>query len=78
MDSSLATWLPVLVLTACLGIWTYSLVDFSRTDGRDMRTFSKEVWIVILILGSVAGGIAWLVGGRPHPPGVQRRSSRPR
>lgn len=66
--------LPWLVLVPCLAIWAYSLVDFSRTDERDMRTFSREAWLVFLVLGSVVGGLAWLVAGRPRPPGVRRRT----
>jgi hypothetical protein len=61
-------WLPALVLLPCLGIWIYSIVDFSRTNEGDMRTFSRDIWLVVLILGSVAGAIAWLLGGRPRRP----------
>jgi len=66
--------LPWLVLIPCLAVWAYSLVDFSNTDERDIRTFSREVWLVLLVLGSVVGGLAWLVAGRPRPPGVRRRT----
>lgn len=47
-------WLPWLVLIPCLAIWGYSLVDFSQTDERQMRTFSKDIWLVLLVFGSVA------------------------
>lgn len=67
-------WLPWLVLVPCLAIWGYSLVDFSRTDERDIRTFSRDVWLVFLVFGSVVGGVAWFVAGRPRPPGVRRRN----
>lgn len=74
MNATVATiWLPLLILVPCLSIWVYSVVDFSRTDERDMRTFSRDVWMVVLVLGSVVGGIAWLIGGRPQPPGSPRR-----
>ncbi|WP_218064043.1 hypothetical protein [Arthrobacter wenxiniae] len=55
----------MIVLIPFMGIWGYSVVDFSRTDEQDMRTFSKEIWIVFLILGSVVGGIGRLLAGRP-------------
>lgn len=75
MDATLNSgWLPVLVLVPCLGLWVYSLIDFSRTDERDMRTFPRDIWLVVLVLGSVAGGIAWLLGGRPQPPNSHRVS----
>lgn len=75
MDANLNSgWLPVLVLVPCLSLWVYSLIDFSRTDERDMRTFPRDIWLVVLVLGSVAGGIAWLLGGRPQPPNSHRVS----
>ncbi|MEZ2389327.1 PLDc N-terminal domain-containing protein [bacterium RCC_150] len=74
MNGSFVTlWVPMLVLGACLGLWVVGLVDFSQTDEKDMRTFPKEVWLLILVLGSVVGGIAWLLGGRPQHPGVHKR-----
>ncbi|MFF2345022.1 hypothetical protein [Pseudarthrobacter sp. NPDC058119] len=66
--------LPWLVLLPCVAIWAYSLVDFSQTDERDMRIFSRDVWLVLIVLGSVVGGLAWLVAGRPRPPGLRRRT----
>ncbi|MDJ0457636.1 PLDc N-terminal domain-containing protein [Arthrobacter sp. NQ7] len=69
-----AQWLPWLVLIPCLAVWGYSLVDFSQTDERDMRTFGRDVWLVLLVFGSVVGGVAWLVAGRPRRPDVRRRT----
>lgn len=73
-ETGAAQWLPWLVLIPCLAIWGYSLVDFSQTDERDMRTFGRDVWLVLLVFGSVVGGVAWLVAGRPRPPRVHRRT----
>jgi hypothetical protein len=51
MNTTLVTvWLPLLVLVPCLCIWVYSVVDFSSTEERDMRTFPRDVWIVLLVL----------------------------
>ncbi|WP_373460903.1 hypothetical protein [Pseudarthrobacter enclensis] len=38
-----------------------------------MRTFSRPIWLVLLVFGSIVGGLAWLVAGR-RPPGVRRRT----
>lgn len=69
-----ASWLPWLVLIPCVAIWGYSLVNFIQTDEREMRTFSRDIWLVLLVFGSVVGALAWLVAGRPRPPGVHRRT----
>ncbi len=66
MDTTLTTWLPLLVGFAALAMWGYCLLDFTQTDEREIRTFSKPVWLVILVLGSVIGGLLWLAVGRPQ------------
>ncbi|MDP9888251.1 PLDc N-terminal domain-containing protein [Pseudarthrobacter enclensis] len=60
------------MLIPCLALWGYSLVDFSQTDERDMRTFGRDAWLVLLVLGSVVGAVAWLVAGRPRRPDLRR------
>ncbi|MEW1951915.1 PLDc N-terminal domain-containing protein [Terrabacter sp. NPDC080008] len=49
-----------------LAFWAYCLYDFARTDERDMRGFTRPVWLVVLVFGSVAGGLLWLLAGRPQ------------
>lgn len=68
VNGSATVWLQLLVTVAALAFWIYCLIDFSRTDERELRTFTKPVWLVILVLGSVAGGLAWLLVGRPERP----------
>ncbi len=59
-------WLPVVLILVMLSVWGYSLVDFSRTDESEMRTFPKEVWLLILVLGSCVGAVIWIAAGRPQ------------
>jgi hypothetical protein len=49
-----------------LGFWAWCLVDFTRTDPREIRTFEPWVWVVVLAIGSFAGGVMWVIGGRPR------------
>lgn len=62
----LLTWLPVLIVLAALSLWVVSVVDFTRTDEADIRTFPKDVWLLILALGSFMGAIMWIAVGRPR------------
>lgn len=57
----------LLVILVALGFWVWCVVDFARTDPRDVRTFEPWVWVLLLVLGSFAGGVAWIIGGRPRP-----------
>ncbi len=58
-------WAPTLVVLVAVAFWVFCLVDFTRTPERDVRTFSRPVWMVLLVLGSVVGSLAWVALGRP-------------
>lgn len=62
MSARVVTTLPVLVAIA---FWAYCLVDFAHTPESAMRTYSKQVWIVLLVFLNIVGGALWLAVGRP-------------
>lgn len=41
------------------------LVDVARTPEFAIRSLTKTAWLLVIILLSVIGGVAWLVAGRP-------------
>ena len=57
---------PVIVALVGGGFWAYCLADFAHTDERDMRLYSRQVWLLILVLGNVFGSLYWFVAGRPE------------
>lgn len=54
-----------------LAFWVYSIVDCALQDATRHRGVSKPVWILIVVLLPVLGGILWFVVGRA------RRASAP-
>lgn len=62
-----------LLIGALLAVafWVYSIVDCALQDATRHRGVSKPVWILIVILLPVLGGILWFVVGRT------RRSNAP-
>lgn len=57
-------YLPFLIEIALL---VYCLIDCIQTDVP--RNLSKTTWVFVIILLPIAGGVAWLVAGRPeHRP----------
>ncbi|QYM75140.1 PLDc N-terminal domain-containing protein [Leucobacter luti] len=48
----------------------YALVDAAMTDGSRARGVSKPVWVLIVVVLPVIGGVLWfLIGkGQPRPP----------
>lgn len=55
-------WLIVALLV--IVFWVYSIVDCALQPPTRHRGVSKPVWIVILILLPVLGGLMWFVLGR--------------
>jgi hypothetical protein len=67
--------LPVLIE---LGLLVYCLIDAIQTPGEDTRNLPKGLWILIIIVLPIVGGIAWLVAGRPlRPVGPPRTTGYP-
>ncbi len=58
----------VLLLTV---FWVYSIVDCTLQPPTRHRGVSKPIWILIVILLPVVGGILWFVIGRTRPATVQ-------
>ncbi|RHA39804.1 PLD nuclease N-terminal domain-containing protein [Cellulomonas rhizosphaerae] len=56
-------YLPVLIE---LGLLVYCLIDCIQTDSSQVRNLPKVVWVFLIVLVPVVGGIVWLVAGRPQ------------
>lgn len=57
--------LPVIVQVALL---VYCLIDCLQSDPDRVRNLSKGWWVVLIVVLPIAGGVAWLVAGRPLTP----------
>lgn len=64
--------LPALLLL--IAFWVYSIVDCALLPPTRHRGVNKPVWLLIVVLFPVLGGILWFVVGRGRlrPPSVQR------
>jgi len=62
-------YLPVIIW---LGMLVYCLVDVAQADESRVRSLQKPIWILLVVLLPIAGGIAWLVAGRPAAAGAGR------
>lgn len=57
---------PMLIALVGGGFWAWCLSDFARTDEREMRLHSRQVWLLVLVLGNVFGSLYWCLAGRPE------------
>lgn len=54
--------LPILIE---LGLLIYCLIDAAQTPSHQVRNLPKALWIVLIVLIPLVGGISWLLAGRP-------------
>lgn len=68
--------IPFLLL-ADIALIAMALFDCATTAPERVRGLSKRVWIVVIVLLSPVGGIAWFANGRvpDDEPGVDRVES---
>ncbi|MEU8200747.1 PLD nuclease N-terminal domain-containing protein [Streptosporangium sp. NPDC049046] len=59
--------MPLLGL-AILAFWLYCLFDVITTPDKESRNLPKLLWVLIVVLMPVAGGVFWLLLGRPTGP----------
>ena len=72
-----AMLLACLILTLfTVGIVVPCVIDVATSPPWAIRTLSRRAWLVITILGSLPGCVAWLLAGRPHR--IPLRPRRPR
>jgi hypothetical protein len=58
-----------------LAFTIYCLVDVIRSEDSDVRGLPKLVWVLLVLLFPLAGGVAWFIVGRPRAsrlPGTER------
>lgn len=66
--------LRVVAAVALLVFTVYTLVDCVQTDEDRVKGLPKIVWVFVILLFPLAGGIAWWLAGRaagtplPLPP----------
>jgi hypothetical protein len=56
-----------------ISVWLYGLFDCARTDQESVRSLPKWAWLLIIILFSWIGSVAWFLLGRPKTALKTRR-----
>ncbi len=52
-----------------IAFYIYSIIDVLRSPKTQSRTLPKYVWLVIVIVLPILGGVIWLLLGRVWPAG---------
>ena len=59
--------LRVLGVLVCLALYIYFILDVLRTPRGETRSLPKFVWLLLVILIPLLGGLIWLALGRVWP-----------
>lgn len=70
----MARLLLILALVAAI-VWVYSVVDCALQPATRHRGVSKGIWVVIVVLLPVVGGLLWFAVGRGRARPVTRPSA---
>jgi hypothetical protein len=63
----------VLLFIVPLAITIYAVIDAIQTEETSVRYLPKLIWILLILLFTPIGGIAWLVTGRQRGTQSGRR-----
>lgn len=66
----------VVLAIALLAFTVYCVVDIVQTEDDRVRGLPKLVWLAVALLVPLAGGLSWLIAGRPR--GILQPRERPR
>ncbi|MFC7103719.1 PLDc N-terminal domain-containing protein [Nonomuraea rubra] len=58
----------VLIGLALLAFWLFSLFDVVTTPEDEVRNVPKPLWIIIVVVIPLLGGVVWMARGRPRAP----------
>ncbi|MBU6244837.1 MAG: PLDc N-terminal domain-containing protein [Actinomycetales bacterium] len=68
--------LRVLGVIILLAVYIWFLVDVVRTPRLQARRLPKWLWLLIVVILPIAGGLLWLAFGRARPSAGTRRRRR--
>jgi hypothetical protein len=69
--------LRVLGVIILIALYISFAVDVARTPRSEARALPKWLWLIIVLVLPIVGGVLWLILGRPRYPGTRWRRRAP-
>lgn len=60
----LRAFLPIFLAAVALAFWVYTIIDCVRTEAFRVRGLPKPVWVLVVIVLPLIGGLLWFIIGR--------------
>jgi hypothetical protein len=61
----------VLLVLAAIGVTIYAAIDCFRSEDAEIRGMPKALWLLVILLIPLFGGLLWLLLGRQPLPGAR-------
>ena len=61
----------VLFVLAAIGITVYAAIDCFRSNDNDVRALPKALWLLLIVVVPLLGGLIWIFFGHQAAPGNQ-------
>lgn len=58
--------MKVLLFLVVMATVVWSLIEILQTDSREIRRLSKPLWVLIVVVLTLPGALAWFLLGRPR------------
>ena len=65
----------VLLFLIPIALTIYAVIDAIQTEDSRVQYLPKLIWLVLILLFTPVGAIAWLITGRQHGPRTGRKGS---
>lgn len=59
--------LRVIGILLLVAVYVYFVIDVIRTPGPEVRSLPKAVWLLVVVVVPIVGGLLWLWLGRDWP-----------
>jgi len=67
----------VIAFLVVIGVALYALIDCARTPRGEVETLPKPLWLLVIVMIPLIGGLLWILAGRSDG-GPVRPGRRPR
>jgi len=67
----------VIAIIVAVALYIWFIIDVSQTQKSGVRNLPKVVWLLVVVLLPILGGLIWMVSGRPKNPRKRKKSNAP-
>lgn len=67
----------VFAIIVAVAVYIWFVIDVSQTQKSGVRNLPKGVWLLVVVVLPILGGLIWMLTGRPKNPRKRKKSNAP-